>query len=249
MSEAIQFARLIKEIKSGETIFECPPAMRQLFAGSRIANEVMEQGRIIPEADLWIPLLSLPMILSMSADKVGSTPPYLRADPSRLAPWRKRLGDGISIGIAWQGSAPVHEGRLRSVPLQAFAPLANLPDVTLVSLQKGAGRSEIADCGFPVLDMTDEIDEGEGAFLDTAAIMQSLSLVITVDSAIAHLAGALSRPVRVLVPDLMDWRWASNGAIEGPWYPTMELCPKNDMDWLDVMARCADDLRPIFSGT
>ena len=248
MCEAIQFARLIKEIKSGETIFECPPAMRQLFAGSRIADEVIEQGATIRNADLWIPLLSLPMVLKKSIDNIQHPKPYLRADPSKLAPWRKRLGsETISIGIAWQGSSPAHENRARSIPLAAFAPLAQLPNTTLISLQKGAGRSEIGNVDFPILDMSDEMDEGEGAFLDTAAIMQSLTMIITVDSAIAHLAGALGRPVRVLTPDAMDWRWASGGTNTTPWYPSMELYPKGDLDWIDLLQQCRDELGPILA--
>ena len=257
MGEAIQFSRLIKLITNGTTIFQCPPAMRQIFAASRIADQVVEIGEIVPQADLWLPLLSLPMILNININNIKPIRPYLRADPSRLAPWRVMVDNNIYnqstrhdvknilIGIAWQASSPPHENRERSIPLLAFGPLANLENINLISLQKGAGRNEIAQVDFNIIDMTDGMDEGEGAFLDTAAIIENLDMVITVDGAIAHLAGGLGKKTYVLVPDLMDWRWANKGGNISPWYNDIILWPKNDMEWIDVIEKYCKNIKFI----
>lgn len=224
LSETIQFCRLVREIEGGRTVLEVAPELVPLIRASRIADEVVAKSwdpkAPPPDADVWVPLLSLPDLLAIDQDAIAGDVPYLRADPSLLAPWRNRLGGGVKIGIAWRGGEPMFEGRRRSIPLAAFAPLAALPGVRLISLQKGEGRQDIDAVPFGVEDPTDEMDEGEGAFLDTAAVMDSLALIVTADTAIAHLAGALERPVWCVLPPGGDWRFGWEGR-DSPWYPSM----------------------------
>src|SRR5207244_430149 len=115
--------------------------------------------------------------------------------------------DGFKIGIAWKGSAEYRLDHWRSIPLARFAPLAAVPGVRLISLQKGAGREQLRHVEFPVDDLGSRLDEGTGAFIDTAAVIQSLDLVITSDTAVPHLAGALGVPVWLALPLVPEWRW------------------------------------------
>jgi hypothetical protein len=151
---------------------------------------------------------------------------YLKADAARVARWRKRLADvpGLKVGIAWQGNRDYSMDRWRSIPLAEFAPLANVPGVSLISLQKGFGSEQLAAFRetWPVVDLAIELDNEGGAFLDTAAAMRSLDLVITSDTGVAHLAGALGRPVWVLVPSVAEWRYRQAGE-DMVWYPSARL--------------------------
>ena len=148
---------------------------------------------------------------------------------------REKLRDvpGYKIGINWHGRPGHGSWRARNIPLRQFATLAEIPGVRLISLQKGAGREELAEAGghFPVVDLGDEVDQAHGAFMDTAAIMMNLDLVITSDTAVPNLAGALGVPVWVALPRVADWRWLLDRA-DCPWYPTMRLFrQKTQGDW------------------
>ena len=147
----------------------------------------------VPRCDFYLRLLSSPGMLGTSADTIPREIPYLRADPELTEHWRQELAgiEGLRIGIVWQGSRSFLGDRLRSIPLGQFAPLAGVPGVRLVSLQKGFGSEQIAQIDFPVVDLADRLDEATGAFVDTAAVIRNLDLVVTPDTAIGHLAGAL----------------------------------------------------------
>jgi tetratricopeptide (TPR) repeat protein len=143
---------------------------------------------------------------------------------------------GFKIGIAWQGNPDLGQDRHRSFPLSAFAPLAEVSGTYLVSLQKGAGSEQLAQVGslFSVVDFTEELDEASGPFMDTAALMTNLDLVVTSDTSIAHLAGALGVPVWVALASVPDWRWLLDRS-DCPWYPTMRLFrQKKPGDWSAV---------------
>ena len=150
--------------------------------------------------------------------------PYLAADTELTdaggGNWRRI--EGFKIGIVWQGSRVYRPDRWRSIPLAQFAPLARLPGVRLISLQKGFGSEQIAAVDFPVVDLSDRLDEAAGPFMDTAAVIGKLDLVVASDTAIAHLAGALGAPVWVALPFSPDWRWLRD-RDDSPWYPTMRL--------------------------
>ena len=150
--------------------------------------------------------------------------PTSAADPELTDKWRAELAaiDGFKIGIAWQGSRDYPSDRWRSIPLAQFAPLARLPGVRLISLQKGFGSEQVATVDFPVLDLSGRLDEAAGPFMDTAAVIRNLDLVVTPDTAIAHLAGALGAPVWLALQFSPDWRWLQ-GRDDSPWYPTMRL--------------------------
>jgi hypothetical protein len=201
---------------------------------------------MLPHFDLHLPLLSAPRILTTTLETIPAPIPYLSADPQLVASWGRELGrtQALRMGVAWQGNAAYLGDRYRSIPLSQFAALA-LPGVELVSLQKGAGVEQLADFAqkVPVRDFGSGFDEAHGSFMDTAAIMKNLDLVVTSDTAIAHLAGALGMNVWVALPLAPDWRWMYDRA-DCPWYPTMRLFRQSEFDqWTDVFEQMATVLR------
>jgi len=153
------------------------------------------------------------------------------------------------VGIAWQGNPTKPFDAHRSLPLARFAPLAQVPGVQLISLQKGPGTDQLSALAgqFPVLDLGKRIDEASGAFMDTAAVMKNLDLVISSDTAVPHLAGALAVPVWVALPLASDWRWLVRRE-DSPWYPTMRLFRQTRYgDWEDVFERMAQELKAVVS--
>ncbi|HWY85246.1 MAG TPA: hypothetical protein VNX28_00905, partial [Gemmataceae bacterium] len=192
-------------------------------------------------------LLSLPGILGTTVDNIPAPVPYLRADPELAQSWRKELEPlgGFRVGIAWQGNLSHRGDRFRSFPLRHFESLAQVEGIRYVSLQKGPGTEQLQG-RFPVLDLSDRLD-AVGAFLDTAAIMMNLDLVIAVDSAVAHLAGALGVPVWLALPFVPDWRWLLKRA-DSPWYPHHRLFrQRRPGDWIEVFERIATALRGLVA--
>ncbi len=169
--------------------------------------------------------MSLPGFFGTTLSTIPHEVPYLLPDARLLQAWGKRLSDvsGWKVGINWQGRPDASVDALRSIPLREFAPLA-ISGVTLVSLQKRVGLDQLSAAReqFPVLTLGEDIDEQAGPFMDTAAIMKQLDLVITSDTATAHLAGALGVPVWVVLPHAAEWRWMRDRE-DSPWYPTMRL--------------------------
>jgi tetratricopeptide (TPR) repeat protein len=240
----IRYARLVKE-RAGVVLFECQPALTSLLEGVAGVDQLLAIGAALPPYDVQVPLLSLPGIFGTSVANIPARVPYVRAAPALVETWRtelEKLG-GFKIGVAWQGN-PNHQGdRHRSFPLARFEDLARVEGVRLVSLQKGPGTEQLLSLAgrFPILDLNDRLDAA-GAFLDTAAIMVNLDLVITVDSAVAHLAGALGVPVWVVLPFDPDWRWLLDRS-DSPWYPTMKLFRQKCMgDWREVFEQIAAEV-------
>ena len=163
-----------------------------------------------------------------SAHDPGTIPPatpYLVAEPERVEQWRQRLAplSGFRVGLFWQGNKSHSSDRFRSLPLPTLEPLAAIPNVQLISLQKGAGQEQIGQCpwGHRIADFGAEMDPGEDAFVDTAAVIKNLDLVITCDSVIAHLAGGLGTPPgRLAIRSGLRWL---TDRTDTPWYPTMRL--------------------------
>lgn len=190
----------------------------------------------VPEKfDYHIPLMSLPLALGLTMDRIPAPAPYLKPEPERVARWGARIGEkGFKIGISWQGMAGVTPGR--SMPLGCFERLSRVPDVRLISLQKDFGAEQLKDVGW-VETLGADFDSGPDAFLDSAAVMEKLDLVITLDSSLAHLAGALGRPVWLALKRVPDWRWFL-GRDDSPWYPSMKLFrQKTEGDWAQVFAQ------------
>lgn len=180
-----------------------------------------------PAAELQVPLLSLPRLLGTTLDTVPAEIPYLFADASKIDAWRQRIASttGLKIGLVWQGSRKHMNDRFRSCPPHLLKPLAAIPGISWYLLQPDI-KAE-SDHPFTMLDLTGYIHN----FCDTAALLVNLDLVISVDTAIVHLAGALGRPTWLMLPYAPDWRW---GAIDDttPWYPdTRVFRQETPGDW------------------
>jgi tetratricopeptide (TPR) repeat protein len=252
LGDTLQFVRFAEAVKDrvGRVVLECQPALVPLLSRCAVFAAVVAKGQPLPPHDAQASLLSLPHLLRLGAGRLGREGAYLSPDPALLEKWRgvlARLPGDRRIGIAWQGNPKYRRDRFRSVPLAAFAPLAAIPGVTLVSLQQGAGRADLDDParrpGFPLVDLGPDVDATGGAFMDTAAIMQGLDLVITSDTSIPHLAGALGVPVWLAVAANPDFRWGDRGDST-PWYPRMRLFRQVTVgDWTDVFAAMAAALR------
>jgi tetratricopeptide (TPR) repeat protein len=239
LGDTIQFVRYVPLVKQrgANVVLECQQQLLPLLSGFPV-DQLVGRSAEPPEFDVRVPLLSLPGIFQTRLDDIPANVPYLFAAQRLIERWRERLQPlaGLRIGIAWQGNPAFYGDRGRSIPLAHFAPLAQLPGVSLISLQKGTGSQQLAHVHdrFPVVDLGDELDQASGPFMDTAAIMMSLDLVITSDTAVAHLAGALGVPVWVALPLVSDWRWLLDRS-ESPWYPTMRLFrQKKPGDWTGV---------------
>jgi tetratricopeptide (TPR) repeat protein len=200
----------------------------------------------LPPIDCHVPMMSLPGIFQTDLTNIPAAG-YLSIRQDLVDQWREKLAgiQGFKVGICWQGSRLLKFDNRRSFPLQAFAPLARIPEVRLISLQKTAGLEQLDELHgrFEVVDLRPGYDDEEGAFLNAAAIVKSLDLIVTADTAIAHLAGGLGVPVWVALPKHADWRW-QHDRDDSPWYPTMKLFRQATAgDWSDVFARMADALR------
>ncbi len=236
----IRYAPLAKA-RVGTVLFDCPGPLASLVATCPGVDKVAPRGTGGVTYDAHIPLLSLPGIFGIPPEAATAPIPYFRPDPERVAFWKNELAgySGLKVGIAWQGSK-VHKGdRLRSVALTRFAPLAAVPGVTLLSLQKPPGIEQLADgsaAGMGVIDLGSKI---AAEMADAAALMMSMDLVVAVDTAVVHLAGALGRPVWVALPFASDWRWLRNRE-DSFWYPSMRLFRQAARgDWDGVFGRLA----------
>jgi tetratricopeptide (TPR) repeat protein len=220
---------------------ELQPAIAQLHPLTKIFDHWDDK----PEFAAWLPLSGLPRLAGTRLDTIPASVPYMKADPAKTAQWAERLAtlspeSYRRIGIAWAGRPTHTNDDNRSTALGTFAPLTTLPDTTLVSLQKGATQSQIGTYWgrAPLINLGPEIHD----FADTMAILESLDLVVTVDTSVAHLAGAMGKPVWIMLPYAPDWRWllARN---DSPWYPTVRLFRQSvSRDWQPVMAAIAQDL-------
>jgi len=252
LGDTLQFCRYIQLVKQrvGKVVFQAQRSLVPLLRNTQGFDVLIAEGDEPPHFDFQTPLLSLPRILGTTISTLPVNVPYLTADPLRVDRWEKILRPkfGIRVGIAWRGNPAHQSDKKRSIPLAAFQSLAEIEGVTLVSLQKAGGRDEVLEMRdrFELVDFGNELDQHGGAFLDTAAIMKNLDLVVTVDSASAHLAGALGVPVWLALSRVADWRWLLDRE-DSPWYPTMRLFRQTTAgDWQDVFCRLADQLKASF---
>ncbi|HEY1785400.1 MAG TPA: tetratricopeptide repeat protein [Pirellulales bacterium] len=249
LGDTIQFMRYARVLKrrGARIVLAVQKALGRLLANHPDVDELFMLGSAseFPRCDFYLPLLSAPGALGTTAATIPSDVPYLAADPMLTDQWRAELAvtGGFNIGIAWQGSRDYPSDRWRSTALRNFAPLARLPGVRLISLQKGLGSEQAATIDFPLLDLSGRLDGVAGAFMDTAAVIRNLDLLVTPDTVIAHLAGALGAPVWVALPLAPDWRWPRAGD-ESPWYPTMRLFRQTTLaGWPEVISRIADAIQ------
>lgn len=252
LGDTLQFCRYahLAQQRGAQMIVRVQPQLTELLASLGPDIRVIAPGEEPRGCDYQCALLSLPLAFATTLQTIPAAVPYLAADPRRVAHWREQLGaGGFRVGIVWQGSRHrIDVGR--SVPLEMFRPLATVPGVRLISLQKGAALEQLraAQAGFAVETPGEPFDQGPQAFLDSAALMSALDLVITCDTALAHLAGALGRATWVALKHVPDWRWLLDRA-DSPWYPSLRLFrqPRHG-DWEAVFATIHAQLARLASG-
>ncbi|WP_161958055.1 tetratricopeptide repeat protein [Azospirillum palustre] len=241
LGDAIQFARYAPLLarRGAHVIVQCRDALVRLLATLPGVATVVGHSAPTPEHDGHAALMSLPHLLGTTLATVPAEVPYLAAEPALVAIWRDRLGParvGLRVGLVWAGNADLPNDAKRSPGLKPLLPLLDLPGIAFVSLQKGGGRADLEQLGGRLPagfhDVGDRLDD----LADTAAVMAQLDLVISVDSAVAHLAGALGRPVWTILRAESEWRWMLE-RTDSPWYPTMRLFRQARAgDWSDVVA-------------
>jgi Flp pilus assembly protein TadD len=243
LGDTIQFYRYLPLVTAAgvHVAFACPPRLRRLLsskANVRFADSP-PQGHAF---DAQIAISSLPHAFGTRLDTIPAAVPYLAAEPTLREMWARRIGAaGFKIGIVWQGNPDPEADRARSMPLAALAPLAEVAGVRLISLQKGAGEEQLSllPPSIRVETLGADFDAGPDAFVDTAAAMTCLDLIVTCDTSIAHLAGALAAPVWVALKSDAEWRWLT-GRADSPWYPTMRLFRQSRRGvWRDVFEAMA----------
>jgi tetratricopeptide (TPR) repeat protein len=240
--DAIQFVRYAREVaaRGARVIVATAPALQPLFThADGVAQAVVPGREPLPTFDFHAPLMSLPLAFGTTLATIPPAP-YLSVPAEQVQGWRTRLGQPhLGVGLAWSGNPDFPAARLKACPPEALASLVGTEGCCFVSLQFGAARDGVSELGPGVLDATDELLH----FGVTAALISALDLVITVDTAVAHLAGALGRPVWILLPYAADWRWLT-GRADSPWYPSARLYRQAAPgDWTGVLQRVERDLQ------
>jgi tetratricopeptide (TPR) repeat protein len=251
LGDTIQFSRYIRllEERGANVLFAPQKQLQRLLSGISDKCTIVGVDDALLDFAFHSPLLSLPLALNTTLNTIPDSVPYLKAEPERIKHWTSRLGGpGFKIGICWQGSKnEVDKGRSFSV--NEFYGLSQIKGVRLISIHKGAGEAQL-EClpgGMVVETLGADFDTGEQAFLDTAAIMNCCDLIITSDTAVAHLGGALAIPTWVALKYVPDWRWLLNRE-DSPWYPTMRLFrQKQQNDWRSVFEEIGKSLMERIS--
>jgi len=247
--DVMQFLRFLPGLaaQAEAVVLDCHPKLARLMRASFPEAEIAPRGAAIPGHDCAAALLSLPHLLNLhSANDLSVDAPYLQPPPERLAFWQERLAalPGPLIGLAWSGRSTHPDQSIRSLALASLRPLMQASG-SFVSLQVEAPRAaEIAVNGLQarITDLSDELTD----FAESAAVVANLDLVISVDSAVCHLAGALGRPVWTLLPAVPDWRWGLEGKTSY-WYPRMRLYRQSVIGaWAPLVAKVAEDLQEEF---
>lgn len=235
LGDVIQFTRYLPAVgKSAQRVLvRCPASLKSLLQRSFPGVAVYSDADPLPQFDVQCALMSLPRIFKTRLDGIPGSVPYLHADPAAAVRWRSGIGTGkLKVGLCWGTDS--RSGPGKSMPLRALEPLSHVQGVSFYSLQRG---SFVGDLAQPPAGM-DIVEAGElRDFSDTAALISNLDLVISVDTGVAHLAGALAKPVWMLTPFPPDWRWRLQGE-DSPWYPTMRLFRQaRPGDWESVIAK------------
>jgi len=257
--DAIQCARFIPPAarRAGRIVVQAQRPLIRLFASLPGVDAILpDDAPLTPRVDCRLPLFSLPhlfapTVASLREPERAQPVPYLKIPPDLTNVWAERLsaataGDrALRIGIVWSGNVGSEAELGRSIPLPAFAAL-DLPGVRLISLQKGDGLNELAGAratGMSVTELGPDYDAGD--FADTGAILENLDLIVCCDTAVAHLAGALGRPVWLAVNAVADWRWLLN-RTDSPWYPSLKIYRQPSRgDWAGLFAKMAADLEGL----
>ncbi len=241
--DAIQFIRYLPMVaaRGGKVVLEIPDDLKPLLGRMDGVTAIVRRGDALPPFDLHCPLMSLPLAFGTTLDTIPAPVPYLHPPAERVSSWRIRLAGTKAprVGLVWSGKPTHKNDHNRSIPLTQLAPLLRTPDVTFVSLQKeyrNADRAQLA--ASPLL----RLDTALADFADTAAVIAALDLVIAVDTAVTHLAGAMGKPLWLLLPAIGDWRWLKDRA-DSPWYPSARLFRQPRIgDWPGALAAVMREL-------
>ncbi len=245
--DGIQFARYIPWVaeRCAEVVVACSRELQPLVGQMPGIKLLFDQWEACPPVKAYCTLSGLPRLHGTTLDNVPGGVPYLKADPEKSARWRARLDELSSparprIGLVWAGRPTHMNDRNRSVTLNTFAPITDIDGVSFISLQKGQGVDQIG--GYfgraPLINLGPEIDD----FGDSAAVISHLDLVVTVDTAIGHLTGAMGKPAWIMLPYAPDWRWLQQRS-DTPWYPTVRLFrPSAPKDWPSITSAVATAL-------
>jgi hypothetical protein len=241
--DSIQFVRYLPMVKAraGKVILEVPVSLLPLIGDLADGVTMLTRGTELPAFDLHCPLMSLPLAFGTTLASIPASVPYLHASVTRIDEWRTRLANTGKprVGLVWSGRPDHKNDHNRSIALSRLEPLLSVAGVAFVSLQREYRVTDMPALGrLPVL----RLEHALADFADTAAVIDELDLVITVDTAVAHLAGAMGKPLWVLLSHIQDWRWM-HGRMDSPWYPTARLFRQPRIgDWDAVMVEVAREL-------
>lgn len=245
LGDSFQYGRYMQVLKGlgARVIFECQPQLKRVLSTLPGVDAVVGHGEPLPDFDVWVSLMSLMLLLKTDDRNVPADTPYIHAEPALKEKWRARMDlSEFRIGVNWQGNETA-----KSIPLDFFPAVAAIPGVRLYSLQKVKGLEHLDRLRdrLPLIDWTAEMDAGPDGFIDTAAVMANMDLVVTCDTSIAHLSGGLGVRTWMALKWLPDWRWEASRP-DCPWYPTMRLfrMARKD-DWAEVMGRITDELARV----
>jgi tetratricopeptide (TPR) repeat protein len=251
LGDSIQFVRYLDLVKdvAGRVTFFAPKQLVRLYKPFADRVELTTELSSEEGFDFRCALLSLPHRLKTELSNIPRAVPYLFAEEELVAKWRHRIGtEGFKIGICWQGNPAGNVDKGRSIPISKFLPLSQVPGVRLISLQKNYGLEQLERLpeSMRVEILDEEFDSGPDAFIDTAAVMANLDLVVGSDTSVPHLAGALGRPTWLALQYLPFWVWMLDRS-DSPWYPTMKLFRQSSRgDWDGVVARMVADLEVLL---
>jgi tetratricopeptide (TPR) repeat protein len=243
MIQLLRFVPLVAD-RGARVRAEIPAELADLARSLDRRVEIVEPGKPPAGIDFYANLMSLPGRLGVTSEALPNPPPYLWPDGAKVLEWRARLQEypGRKIGVAWGGNPLHHNDRNRSCPLAALAPLVVSPGLSVFSLQVGPHADELSAPDAPaIIDLSPFLH----SYSDTAAAISALDRVICVDTSVAHLAGALAKPVWTMIPHAPDWRWL-RGRADSPWYPTMRLFRQRAAgDWTGVVEEVRTALREL----
>ena len=237
IGDTIQFIRYLPWIaeRGGRIVLECQPPLKPLLQSLPYVQALVAQGELLPPFDVQAPLLSLPAIFRTTLESIHRQTPYLKVPEGARSELPDAARAGLKVGIVWAGNPVLQNDLVRSLPLSKLAPLLVLPDISFFSLQVGPAARQIASIenGKRLIDLGPLLSN----FAQTACVIQQLDLVIGVDTAVAHLAGALAKPTWLMLPFAPEWRWLLDRE-DSPWYPSMRLFRQPaPEDWDSVVRR------------
>jgi tetratricopeptide (TPR) repeat protein len=236
----MRYLPLLRQKGAATVIVYCPQMLVKLMQSFDVRVISTQKNIPLDDFDLHCPIMSLPFMFGTRLENIPNAVPYLHVPDPAQKKWAKQLASyaGVKVGLVWAGNHTLKSDYLRSISLQEFAPLMLTEGVQFFSLQKNEAAQQLKNCSWNIVDKMDRCDD----LMDTAALIQNLDLVISVDTAVAHLAGALGKPVWLLNRFESEWRWMV-GREDSPWYPSLRLfCQPVAHDWRSVLQRVSDEL-------